>query len=139
MLDDFPPFPLFPLSPISYPLSLTLQYVGDEDTMLQAVFCLLTCLRNLFYLLKVFALGLFVVFFLLFFPDLSSPGSYVSITLTSCVFDVLALLTYLSFYFHVTLLQLAQCLSTFLHAPCVCACHVCSFLPPSCLSSQVIL
>ncbi|XP_029281824.1 LOW QUALITY PROTEIN: intersectin-2-like [Cottoperca gobio] len=29
-----------------------MQYVGDEDSMLQAVFCLLACLRNLFYLLK---------------------------------------------------------------------------------------
>ncbi|XP_069378408.1 intersectin-2b isoform X2 [Paralichthys olivaceus] len=28
------------------------QYVGSEDSMLQAVFCLLACLRNLFYLLK---------------------------------------------------------------------------------------
>ncbi|XP_047196468.1 intersectin-2b isoform X2 [Hippoglossus stenolepis] len=29
-----------------------MQYVGSEDSMLQAVFCLLACLRNLFYLLK---------------------------------------------------------------------------------------
>ncbi|KAA8595485.1 hypothetical protein FQN60_010776 [Etheostoma spectabile] len=28
------------------------QHVGDEDSLLQAVFCLLACLRNLFYLLK---------------------------------------------------------------------------------------
>ncbi|XP_069549849.1 intersectin-2b isoform X1 [Brachyistius frenatus] len=34
------------------PLFPTLQYVGVEDSMLQAVFCLLACLRNLFYLLK---------------------------------------------------------------------------------------
>lgn len=40
-------------------LPLTLQYVVAEDTMLHAVFSLLACLHKLFYLLKVFALGLF--------------------------------------------------------------------------------
>lgn len=58
-------FPLFLLihsflPTTSYPFSPTLQYVGAEDSMLQAVFCLLVCLRNLFYLLKVLDLGLFV-------------------------------------------------------------------------------
>lgn len=50
------PFPFrFSCSPPSCPfLSSTLQYVGADDSMLQAVFCLLACLRNLFYLLKVF-------------------------------------------------------------------------------------
>ena len=38
--------------------SLNLQCVVAEDSMLQAAYCLLACLRNLFYLLKVF-LGVF--------------------------------------------------------------------------------
>lgn len=48
---------LFCLSSVSYHLCPTLQCVVADDSMLQAVLCLLACLRNLFYLLKVLALG----------------------------------------------------------------------------------
>ena len=117
--------------------------------MLQAVFCLLACLRNLFYLLKVFVLGLFVVL-------LSSSLCYWSLfciyfSITSCVCAVLmslALTFYLMsclfvfFYVYVshTLLQIAQCLGTCVHA--ISLCMMCVFSPsvgPLCLFSQLIL
>lgn len=91
------------LSPISDPLSPTLQYVDAEDSMLQAVFSLLACLRNLFYLLKVFALGLFVVLIFLSFISsalfcwsllclyfsITSSGSALALVLASLDFTLI--------------------------------------------------
>lgn len=45
---------------VFYHMFPTLQCVVVDDSMLQAILCLLACLRNLFHLLKVLSLGLLI-------------------------------------------------------------------------------